>query len=397
MKPGLTLRCLLLAAVLHPGVSARAGEVPESVARAPVAVKFQTSLGDFVLRLYPDKAPKTVRNFLQYVDEGFYDRTLFHRVIPNFVVQGGGLTEALASKPTHAPVENESNNGLKNLRGSLAMARRSHPDSATSQFFINLKSNPGLDHQGIKPGYTVFGEVSEGRSVIEKLAAVPTQTRGHYADIPREPVVVFSARRMGGKHPADSGAAQARFIAGEHYVVLDPPVPTRDREKVEVLEMFSYGCPHCYELGPLLEQWKRQQHSDVDFWTLPAVWNEAMKLYARAYYVARELKVAGKTHVPLFEAIVVEQKNLRDKQDLMDFFIAQGVARQAFLRAFDSPAVAAQVRSAEERVKHYRPAGAPEIVINGKYRIDRMRAGGLTQMLAVADYLIEKERVQLRE
>ena len=189
-------------------------------------------------------------------------------------------------------------------------------------------------------------------------------------------------------------AKREEFTAGEHYVVLDKPVATRDSGKIEVVEMFSYGCSHCYEFEPLIKEWSKKQISDIDFWFFPAVWNEPMKLFARAFYAAHQLNIAKKIHLPLFRAIVIEQKNLSKESELADFFAKYGVDKKTFGKVFNSTDVANQVKQAEVRVRHYKPAGAPEIIVNGKYRIDRMRAGGIKEILAVADYLINKERIE---
>lgn len=158
-------------------------------------VVFKTSLGEFTIELYPDQAPVTVENFLAYVDAGFYDGTVFHRVIPDFVIQGGGFSSDMAQKPTRAPITNEADNGLKNRRGTLSMARTQEKDSATSQFFVNLADNKFLDHGERDFGYAVFATVTDGMDVIDRIAAVPTGTRRGHSDVPVEPVVVESARR----------------------------------------------------------------------------------------------------------------------------------------------------------------------------------------------------------
>jgi len=155
-------------------------------------VKLATSMGDIVLELYPDKAPLTVENFLIYVEGGFYDGTIFHRVIPNFMVQGGGMTPDMERKEGRAPIKNEADNGLKNDRGTVAMARTSAKDSATSQFFINLKNNDFLNHGVRDFGYAVFGRVVDGMDVVDKIAAVPTGP----GDVPRETVLLKSASRI---------------------------------------------------------------------------------------------------------------------------------------------------------------------------------------------------------
>jgi peptidyl-prolyl cis-trans isomerase A (cyclophilin A) len=158
-------------------------------------VVFETSKGPFTIELLSDDAPKTVENFLQYVDDGFFDGTVFHRVIPGFVIQGGGFTAEMTQKDTREPIANEADNGQKNLRGTLSMARTSDINSATSQFFVNLADNAFLDHGTRDFGYAVFGRVVDGMEVIDAIAAVPTGSSGGHQDVPVEPVVVHSARR----------------------------------------------------------------------------------------------------------------------------------------------------------------------------------------------------------
>ncbi|RMG33298.1 MAG: peptidyl-prolyl cis-trans isomerase [Gammaproteobacteria bacterium] len=161
-----------------------------------VEVVIKTNKGDITVTLYPDKAPKTVANFLRYVDEGFYDGTIFHRVIPGFMIQGGGLTPDMQKKPTHDPIENEAKNGLKNVRGAIAMARTRAPHSATSQFFINHRDNPNLDYPSFDGwGYAVFGKVTKGMDVVDAIAAVKTTTRNGRKNVPVEPVIIESIRR----------------------------------------------------------------------------------------------------------------------------------------------------------------------------------------------------------
>ena len=167
-------------------------------------VLIETNFGSFTLALKPDKAPVTVENFLRYVDEGFYDGTVFHRVIPNFMVQGGGFTEALEQKETYDPIINESSNRLHNVRGTVAMARTNDPDSASAQFFVNQRSNLRLDWAPGAPGYTVFAEVVDGMSVVDFIATAKTHSamamtpRGEalFNDVPVDPVVIKSARRV---------------------------------------------------------------------------------------------------------------------------------------------------------------------------------------------------------
>jgi peptidyl-prolyl cis-trans isomerase A (cyclophilin A) len=157
-------------------------------------VIMSTSLGDIKMELYQDKAPITVQNFLSYVNDGFFDGTIFHRVIPNFMVQGGGFTQDMQQKPTKAPIKNEADNGLKNDVGTIAMARTGVVDSATSQFFINQADNDFLNHGSRDFGYAVFGKVVEGMDVVNKIAGVKTGRLGPFQDVPLEPVLINSVR-----------------------------------------------------------------------------------------------------------------------------------------------------------------------------------------------------------
>lgn len=163
-------------------------------------VVLQTNLGDIKLELYEEKAPETVKNFLAYVDSGHYAGTIFHRIIKDFMVQGGGFTVDRVQKETRPPIKNEADNGLKNDRGTIAMARTSVVDSATSQFFINLKDNGFLNHRSKLPsayGYAVFGRVVAGLEVVDKIAAVPTQRRDPlFQDLPIEPVIIKAVKRV---------------------------------------------------------------------------------------------------------------------------------------------------------------------------------------------------------
>ena len=158
-------------------------------------VVMETSHGDITLEFFPEEAPVTVENFLQYVDDEFFDGTIFHRVIPGFVIQGGGFDQDMRQQETRAPIRNEADNGLKNRRGSLSMARTQQVDSATSQFFINLADNAFLDHSERDFGYAVFARVSEGMDVVDQIAGVATGSHGMHQDVPREPVVVKRAYR----------------------------------------------------------------------------------------------------------------------------------------------------------------------------------------------------------
>jgi peptidyl-prolyl cis-trans isomerase A (cyclophilin A) len=158
-------------------------------------VTLTTSLGVIEVEVDTEKAPISAKNFLQYVDDGFFDGTIFHRVIPGFRIQGGGFSEDLSQKATRAAIKNEADNGLKNARGTLAMARTNVVDSATAQFFINLSDNDFLNHGGRDFGYAVFGHVTSGMDVVDKIAGVPTGTKGPHQNVPTTPVIIESAKR----------------------------------------------------------------------------------------------------------------------------------------------------------------------------------------------------------
>ena len=158
-------------------------------------VTIATTVGQMTLELDADNAPNTVENFLAYATSGFYDGTIFHRVINNFMIQGGGFTTDMEQKPTQAPVDNEANNGLKNERGTIAMARTQDPHSATAQFFINVQDNDFLNHTGENMqgwGYTVFGKVTQGEEVLDKIRSVQTGSQGGHQDVPTDPIIIES-------------------------------------------------------------------------------------------------------------------------------------------------------------------------------------------------------------
>jgi len=161
-----------------------------------VTVVMETTMGNISLEINTDQAPITSENFLTYVDEGFFDGTIFHRVIPNFMIQGGGFTPDMGSKSTRPPIGNEAANGLVNDRGTIAMARTSDPDSATAQFFINVRDNANLNYASdAQPGYAVFGKVTEGMDVADAIVAVKTTSQQGHDDVPAEPILMTTARR----------------------------------------------------------------------------------------------------------------------------------------------------------------------------------------------------------
>lgn len=189
------LFCVTYAVADENKATKNAAKADENSIESNVVV-MQTNQGDIVIELAADKAPQTVANFKQYVDSGFYDGTVFHRVIPGFMIQGGGFDTQLKQKPNEAPIQNEADNGLQNVVGSLAMARTSAPHSATSQFFINVNDNGNLDHRGKSSGgwgYAVFGQVSEGLDIVMKVSKQATKRQGRHANVPVEPVVIEKA------------------------------------------------------------------------------------------------------------------------------------------------------------------------------------------------------------
>jgi peptidyl-prolyl cis-trans isomerase B (cyclophilin B) len=193
------LVCLL--ALLIPAAPPKSSPHPAKTTKSAVPagnprVALDTTKGRIVIELYADKAPKTVKSFLDYVKAGFYNGTIFHRVIPGFMVQGGGFTPDMTEKPTRPPIPNEADNGLQNQRGTLAMARTSDPNSAASEFFINVANNTPLNFRGKTPdgwGYAVFGNVVEGMDVVDAIVQVPTTTKGPYENVPVQPVVIQKA------------------------------------------------------------------------------------------------------------------------------------------------------------------------------------------------------------
>ena len=192
----LLARSALMSTLIGASLTLSAGAALAAPKASAPQVRFSTSQGDFVIEVYPDKAPKTVANFLQYVRSKHYDGTVFHRVIPGFMVQGGGFAPGMQQKPTAKEIQNEANNGLKNDKYTIAMARTSAPHSASAQFFINVANNDFLNHTAPTPqgwGYAVFGKVTGGTDVVDKIAKVATGRRGFHDDVPKDDVVIEKA------------------------------------------------------------------------------------------------------------------------------------------------------------------------------------------------------------
>jgi thiol:disulfide interchange protein DsbA len=187
-------------------------------------------------------------------------------------------------------------------------------------------------------------------------------------------------------------AAEEAFKAGEHYDILPQPVRTANAEKIEINEVFSYGCGHCFNFQSELHPWVKKLPADVDFQSTPAVWGKNLELFARAYYAAKVLDVLDKVHMPIFDAIHVKKKSVKKQSDFEAIFVAEGVSKEKFSSAFNSFGTTSMVNQAKSRVRAYRVRGTPEVIVNGKYRVSTTKAGGFKGMLKVAEFLIEKER-----
>lgn len=188
----------------------------------------------------------------------------------------------------------------------------------------------------------------------------------------------------------------AEYVAGAHYQVLPTPVPTRDAKKIEVVELFWYGCVHCYKFEPVLQKWHATAPADVDFWHSPAMWNERMQTHAKIYFTADALGVLDQVHNDTFKAINVDRKKLLDEDEIATLFVKNGVSKDDFSKAYNSFGVSSSVRQADARARGYKITGTPEMVVNGKYRVSSSTAGGQEKMLDVVNFLIEKERQAMK-
>lgn len=192
----------------------------------------------------------------------------------------------------------------------------------------------------------------------------------------------------------ESTTVAPSYKAGVHYAVLDTPSRTSDSSKIEVTEVFWYGCSHCFRFEPMVQQWKASAADDINFVHSPAMWNKLMETHARAFYTAKALGVFDKLHQPLFNALNLERRKLENAEELAELFVAQGVEKEAFLKAFKSFGVTSQVKQADARARSYRITGTPEIIVDGKYRVSAKMAGGQDKMLKVVDFLINKVRTE---
>ena len=191
-------------------------------------------------------------------------------------------------------------------------------------------------------------------------------------------------------------AADNSYQSGVHYETLPNPVLTRDASKIEVVDLFWYGCSHCYTFKPKLESWQKTQLSDVDFVGVPAVWSAEMRLHAKAYYTAQALKNFDLMHDIIFDAMHLKKEKLKNESEITKLFVAHGAALEKFSKIFNSGTIEMAVDFAEKKQAKYRLRGTPEMVVNGKYRISGKSAGSQSEMLKVATFLIEKERDQLK-
>lgn len=190
-------------------------------------------------------------------------------------------------------------------------------------------------------------------------------------------------------------AQDEKYRAGVHYEVLPQAVRTANSSKIEINEVFSYTCGHCYTFEDVVEPWVEQLPADVDFQRTPAIWAPALEPYARAYYAALMLDALHQVHTPIFEAIHLRKQRLSSEQDFANIFIAAGVDAEKFSKAYNSFGMTSMVNQAKSRVRSYRTQGTPEIIVNGKYRVSTRSGGGFSGMLSVADFLIQKERAQM--
>jgi len=190
---------------------------------------------------------------------------------------------------------------------------------------------------------------------------------------------------------ADDSGAQ-KYEAGVHYDLIEPPIRMVNADKIEVAEFFWYGCRHCYNFEPLLTPWKKTLAEDVVFKPIPAVWNAAMELHARAFYTAQLLKVTDTIHPAMFKAMNVDRKRLQSEAEIAEIFVANGVSKEDFSKAFNSFGISSQVRKAGALVRGAQITGTPAMMVNGKYHVSTTKAGGQAQMLEVADYLVAQER-----
>lgn len=273
----LRLIVLLAALIVAPVATADETEKDERKDVSPTYVRMTTSMGDIYLELNREKAPITVANFVQYVEDEFYDGTIFHRVIPTFMIQGGGFTEQVEQKPTRGPIRNEARNGLLNDRGTIAMARTATPDSATSQFFINVVDNPRLNPGGMgegTAGYAVFGQVIHGMDVVDAIREVPTTRRGNHTHMPREPVVIERVRVIS-KEDAERARRGERNEADDAEDAVEPQDDSNaDNSRAESDARANELADAVMEALGGREAWRQTRHLTWRFGPRRHVWDK---------------------------------------------------------------------------------------------------------------------------
>jgi len=259
--------------------------------------------------------------------------------------------------------------------------------------FVGLAACQSDENAGIeapaKLEAIVQTETVEPSAVVTEAEVVQQQEEVSPADKaivePRTPQAIKQAAVS---QPSDT------YREGVHYLVLPQLVRTSDPERIEVVEMFWYGCGHCYDFEHIISKWEAQQPEDVVFEPTPVTWHSSVVIHARAFYTAKALKVLDKVHVPIFEAMNLRKQKLQSEAEIADLFVAQGVDRDKFSKTFNSFGINSALKQAESRLRAYGTDATPELIINGKYRVTTRMAGGLEGMLEVASFLIEKERKQ---
>jgi cyclophilin family peptidyl-prolyl cis-trans isomerase len=367
----------------------RSSKTIEKKKDTALKVKFKTTAGNFVVKLFPDKAPITVQNFLTYVRDGYYDDTLFHRVIPEFMVQAGGFEKGMVAKTPRASIKNESLNGLLNKTGTIAMARKGHPDSATSQFYINLANNDDLNPRGSQFGYTVFGKVVKGMQTIKKIARTEVGSKKQFNDVPLVNIRIktVAGRNAEGEWLFKDDEDDMEIIAGQHYVELQSTRGDDPEAAIEVLEF----CHYCTNFDSIVNPWAAKLDEYVEFKRTPFIEDDLMRLSAHAFYTIEAQKRKPKLYKKLIDAIALDDGSLSSKAMMAKFFVANGVDKKTFAATFDSQEVSNKVAAAEALVKKYRIKELPVMIVNGKYRVSAKTAGSQENLLKIVDQLLKKE------
>jgi thiol:disulfide interchange protein DsbA len=244
--------------------------------------------------------------------------------------------------------------------------------------------------------------VTKGLAFLTEMSKQKTLTLGIHQNVPSEEIKLISVKLFNqdelieiardGEEPKQVTDATVEFKEGVHYQKLESPLPLSNSNRVEVISAFSYGCGHCYGAYAQVEAWKKGHLKEVEFSYFHAVWNKSMRVFAQTYYTAIELKIQEKIHVPLFEAIVINQVKLESKEELADFFEIYGIEKQKFVKVFESQRIIKRVIQAERLTKKFQLASVPEFIVAGKYRVNPMRSGGQNEMFELLNFLVNKEK-----